>query len=353
MDKNAEIKRDSIGYWPHSKKSGCLWYRVNQPLDALKKDGVKTHAIQINTTMDDDFKSAQFYGATNVSLGKVYESFKQSGIKIVYDIDDALEWIETSNPFYFNVVKDLGSHREALQYADEVTVSTPSLIPYLKGRYQGKITVVPNCYTPSEWTYPRPQREGIRIGFAGSATHVQDLLMIVPIIEKLQKTHPITFIIMGFGNADYGSWYKDFRYSAPSQAIKDLEALDLALSKIKFEWVSYIDFDIYPSTLINMALDIGLCPLKDTPFNRCRTACKAMEYTLSGALALASDVEPYRYDTSSVLVKDNQWEEVLTFYIENTEIRKDQQKNHLKWIQDNRNIENKSHLDLLKTIYIV
>jgi hypothetical protein len=344
MDKNA-----TIGFFGH-KPSGCMWYRIKQPMDMLERNGIKTVEVHLNEDVDDGFKSFQFYGATPFSMESVFKYMKENGKKIVYDMDDALDLVEVSNPFYYSVKKDKASQLLALQYADEVTVSTPKFIDYLKDKTKAKVTVIPNCYTPSEWMYPRPQREGIRIGYCGSSTHVQDLIDIIPIIGRLQKKYDVKFLIMGFGHADYQTWYKDFRYSAPEEANALLQELDKRLSTISFEWIPFVDYTMYPSTLINMSLDIGLCPLKDTPFNQHRSACKAMEYTLSGALALASDSISYREDQSSVLVKDNEWEEVIEYFIVHPDRRKATLDEHLEWVKVNRMID--TQLEPLKKIYL-
>lgn len=342
--------KNAIGYFRRDK-SGCWWYRTKQPMEMLNSKGLPTRIIELNQDVKvDDLAAFHFYGATSFSFWKVLKFLKEEGIKIVYDTDDALDYIDESNPFYYAVKKDVGSVNEIIDFADKITVSTPAMAEYMKQKSGKDSTVITNCFTPSEWTYPRPKREGIRIGFAGSATHVPDLIEIIPIIERLQQKYPITFIIMGFGQQDYDSWYKGFRYSAPQEASKYLAELDRRLSKIKFEWVPFIDFDKYPVSLINMSLDIGLCPLKETKFNKHRSACKAMEYTLAGALALASDTEPYRLDKSSILVKDDQWEDTLVHFIESPEGRAHEVKKHQDWIRENRNIE--SQFDLLKSVYL-
>ena len=325
-------------------------YRIKQPMEMLDRNGVKTHAIHLNEDVDniEDYKSFQFYGATPFSMERVFKYMKENGKKIVYDMDDALELIEPTNPFYYSVKKDKSSQLLALQYADHITVSTPEFIPYLKDKTTAPITVIPNCYVPSEWTYPRPKREGFRIGFSGSATHVEDLIDIIPVIRNLQSKYDIKFLIMGVGQSDYRSWYKDFRYSAPEEATKKLEELDRLLAGIQFEWIPYVDYTIYPSTLINMALDIGLCPLKDTPFNRHRSACKAMEYTLSGALALSSNVITYQNEPTSVLTKD--WETDIEYFINNPDRLKATRETHLDWIKENRDII--TQLEPLKKIYL-
>jgi len=337
-------------YFPH-KPSGCYWYRIKQPMETLNANGLTTQLVPVNSDTDDDFTAVQLYGASPFSIEKPLKYFKENGIKIVYDTDDALDLIDPSNINYYAVKKDAGFVNQILEYADEVTVSCPAMKEYMQGKYKGPITVVPNCYTPSEWTYPREKKEGIRIGFAGSATHVKDLIDIIPVIKRLKSRFPdIKFFIMGFGNPDYKAWYKDYRYKAPAEALKDLEQLDKNLNDLgEFFWVPFVDFSVYPQNLINLALDIGICPLKETPFDRCRTACKAMEYTLSGALAIASDTTPYREDKSSVRVINDSWEEVLEYYITHPNEREIDRLDHLKWIQEHR--INTSQLETLKRVY--
>lgn len=41
--------------------------------------------------------------------------------------------------------------------------------------------------------------------------------------------------------------------------------------------------------------DIGISPLEDTPFTRCKYFNKYLEYTLSGIVGIYSKVEPYTY----------------------------------------------------------
>ena len=338
-----------VGFFEH-QKSGCYLYRIKHPMDLFQGNGIQTSLIHLNEDMDDDIQTYQVYGASPFSMDKVLKWMKDEKRKIIYDSDDALDLIDLTNPFYYQVKKDLSSVTEKLSYADEVTCSTLEMAKYLREKTDKPITVIPNTYNAAEWTFPRPKREGLRIGFAGSPTHVQDLLIVLPAIKNLQKKYDFTFILFGFSKNDsYQEWFKAQRYSATEECLKDLIEFDKILSEIKFEWVPFVDYDLYPAVLTNMALDIGLCPLKDTPFNRCRSACKAMEYTLSGALALASDLPPYQEDKSSIRVKDVDWEDVIETMIKHPDVRDNFRKGFLNWIKENRNIS--TQLDTLKKVY--
>lgn len=338
-----------VAYFQH-QRSGCYWYRIKQKMDALQKAGIDTAEIKLEQDIDDDIQSIQLYGAYPYSLEKVLQAIKGT-IKIIYDMDDALHLVTPDNPFYYGVKKDLNSVTEILRYADEVTVSTPKMAEYAATLYSGKITILPNTYNPQEWDYPRVKREGIRIGFAGGAPHVSDLLEVIPAIRELQDTCNVKFLIMGFGETDYRTWYKHYRYIASDEALKDLLDLDKLLADIVFEWVPFVDFTIYPQVLNNMALDIGICPLKDTPFNQCRSAIKAMEYNLSGAIALASNVGAYADEPTSTLVHRKEWLTELQSIIMNKDKYKETQQLQLQWLKDNREIS--TQIELLKSIYVV
>ena len=349
MDKNAK----KVGYFEH-QPSGCFWYRTKHPMDALSRHGIKADIVKIDQDVDFyNIMSFQLYGIYPFSFNKVLNFLKEEGKKIIYDTDDALDLIQVTNPFYFSVKKDANSAREILQYVDHITVSTKPMLEYIRQKTDKPITILPNCFDSSEWNFNRPEKNEIRIGFAGSTTHVEDLIDIIPIIEKLQAKYHIKFYIMGFGKSNYEQWINSFRFASTQEGLIHLEKLTENLKKIKFEWVEFVNYDKYPELLVNMALDIGICPLKDNPFNNCRSASKAMEYTLSGALALASDTIPYRAEPTSILVKDNEWEEKLEYYITHSEERAKKYREHLNWIKENRDIDSPAIISLLKSIYEV
>ena len=335
-----------IGFF-ENQPSGCYLYRIKHPMDLLNVNGVKTIGIRVNQDVDDSINSFLMYGAYPFSFEKPLKWMKEEKKKIILDMDDALGLVDETNPFFYQVKKDLGSHNELISYADHITVSTEAMAEYARTKSDKPITVIPNCYFPSEWAYPHPTHEGLRIGFAGSSTHVSDLIPVLPTIKKLQDKYHFKFVLFGFGKGTYEQWFKDQRYVATESAVKDLNIFNELMSTIDYEWVPFTDYVNYPKTLISLGLDIGLCPLKDTPFNNCRSASKAMEYTLAGALSISSNTKPYQDDPTSILVND--WESTLEFYITNPIERKAKLQQHLNWIKENRNIS--TQLETLKKVY--
>ena len=135
-------------------------YRILHPMNALGSVGVPTKIISINEDIDDkdmdSITAFQFYGAVPFSLTKVLRYMKENNKKIIYDADDALTLTDKTNPWYFDVMRDLGPMREALAFADKVTVSTQEIANYIKPQTEAPITIIPNCYVESEWTFSRP-----------------------------------------------------------------------------------------------------------------------------------------------------------------------------------------------------
>ncbi len=342
-----------VAYFKH-KPSGCAWYRIQHPMEALQKHGVETQMVGLNVDIEiDDIEYFQVYGIYPFSFDHALRTLKDMGKKIVYDLDDALDLVEPTNPFYHSVMRDAGSQREIFKYADHITVATPALADYARTKTTAPITVIPNCYDAQEWTYPRPKRDGIRIGFAGSTTHIEDLLLVLPAIANLQKKYnEVKFLIMGFSDQDYPTWLKQTKYAATPEGLKAIEQFETYMKDIEFEWVPFVDFLQFPSTLINLSLDIGLCPVTNSAFNRARSASKAMEYTLAGALAVASNIETYKADYTSILVNDDEWEFALEDLINNPELIKYDHQLHLEWLQQNRNIDSPHNIDILKGVYL-
>lgn len=101
--------------------------------------------------------------------------------------------------------------------------------------------------------------------------------------------------------------------------------------------------------------DIGVSPLEENSFTRCKYYNKYLEYTLSGIVGIYSKVEPYTYvvqDGINGFLSENNdkaWEEKLTEAIENVELRYECAKNaqnHVREKFDEETIINKLFSDI-------
>ena len=110
--------------------------------------------------------------------------------------------------------------------------------------------------------------------------------------------------------------------------------------------VSYIKgmpLNEYRRYMEEQKFDIGISPLENNEFSKCKYFNKYLEYTLSGAAGVYSNVEPYTYvvkDGYNGLLADNttdSWAQKLSLLIKNSEIRISCAKNAAKHVMENFN----------------
>lgn len=77
--------------------------------------------------------------------------------------------------------------------------------------------------------------------------------------------------------------------------------------------------------LHDLQWDIGLAPLEDNEFNRCRSPIKFLEYTACGVATVASDVGVYRSvigHQMGLLVADDEWVPSVRLAVTNPALRR-------------------------------
>jgi glycosyltransferase involved in cell wall biosynthesis/SAM-dependent methyltransferase len=154
---------------------------------------------------------------------------------------------------------------ECLRMASLVTVSTEPLAEVFRP-HNPNVAVLPNCIHEDMLTIQRPRNEQVTVGWAGGATHLQDIALIQePLTTILDKTPAgLHFLGMDYrslfaGRGRWTGWQPDI-----------------------WDYYQAVDFDI------------ALCPLEPTAFNACRTPIKALEMAALGIPVVASDTLPYR-----------------------------------------------------------
>lgn len=165
------------------------------------------------------------------------------------------------------------AYERLMQAADGLIVTGPGLAELLRPQAEN-ITIVPNYLptAPPEFKQ-RPDSEGgaVRFGWAGSIGHVADILSLKRIIEQVLIDFPdSTFCLMG-------------NTSLPGE---------LGLPQARVNFTPWGDMDAYYRFLDD--LDVGLAPLLDTDYNRCRSDVKALELAGRSVTPILPDSLPYR-----------------------------------------------------------
>jgi len=247
------------------------------------------------------------------------------GKKIVIEQDDRIE-VEDSNPH--KKQHDLSSAtaiiKKMMSFADMVTTSTPKLASELKS-YNQNVVVLPNYLDLDFWDNKIKlvnTSDQIRIGWAGSITHIEDIKLILPAAKRIQHEFPqVRFIFMG-----------DPRIS------EHLEGL-------KAEVQIGVKFPMYPDKLNSLRLDFALAPLRNSKFNECKSNIKFLEYAIHKIPGIYSPTV-YNYSvqdgkTGLIANTDEQWYLNMRNLIVSKNLREDIKSLAYSYVRSEFNLKNK------------
>lgn len=215
---------------------------------------------------------------------RVFRKAKKEGVKVVFECDDLIEWVPKDHYAH----KDMSLERTiqvywALRQADAVTVTNHELKRYYDRVRIGKrkCDVLPNYVDLSTWSKPHNPNTSryLRVGYAGGLSHVKDLELILPMLEKVLSEDNRKFINVSAGGDTFDDPIKQALY--PVDMFK-------GLPQGKKDFVEGVDMYAWPQLLNSLRLDIGLAPLLDNKFTRCKTPIKYMEYAINRVPAVHS-----------------------------------------------------------------
>lgn len=199
---------------------------------------------------------------------------KRLGLATVYEISDNFLAVPPScahvtssikTPIAVSTIFQLIQLSEAIQGVSSILMDRFSFLHAHPMVFENHLMHVP------ELTGTTPKN--ITIGWAGSTGHTDDLKWIAPLIKDICRSHPeVHFSFMG-GRQQYdevfGSMANEQFLYTPGGGLSD--------------YFSFLE-----------GLDIGLAPLRATPFNAGRSDVKFIEYASRGVVPVLSDFGPYQ-----------------------------------------------------------
>ena len=158
--------------------------------------------------------------------------------------------------------------------SDVVTTTTDYLAKDIKRRLKRNkvkkdVVVLPNYLDMEIWDLPilRNYSDEVRIVWAGSDSHRNDLEFLAPIMKRVAKKYPqVKFILCGY------------------------PTMGKLFDGVPLENVGGVSFGVWPSLLHSFRADIAVAPLLDTEFNRCKSNLKYLEYGVCALPGVYSDV---------------------------------------------------------------
>ena len=323
-------------------QSGCYKWRGAIPAKYLRRRG---HGVQV---FSPDAKGCEapdvmvFYRAHYPEAVRILEWCKKNAIRVIFDTDDALDLVPPENLNYAAVQSRLELYQRLMQAADVVTTTTQTLAAHLR-RSNPNVVVVPNSIDPEEWSL-RPRGGCARIGWSGSPTHFADLAVALDAIRELQRRNPFLLVLQGICveptlDELYGVLLarhgKNFWEAPLGRSIKHFMS---KLEGIRYEFHPNVPIEEHASKVCELALDVGIAPLTDDPFNRSKSCIKYYEYAMSGAVTVASRVLPYSAEVP-ITAKNNResWKQALTLVLDSD--REKMWREQREWVLEHRNIE--------------
>jgi len=229
--------------------------------------------------------------------------FRARGVPVIYHLDDDLLDIPESlgpdiqerhgNP------QTVACRRELLQNSDFIYASTAHLSELLQARLPAQ-RIVHGIYAPYLGgelpPLPASQRRCPVIGYMGSRGHQGDLDLAVQALSRLLEERS-DLIFEVFGTIRLPSTLLRF-----GRRVRHIEVKK-----------TYMDFLL---TLAGLGWDVGLAPLADTPFNRCKAPTKYIEYSACNIPVVASNMSVYSQvmpEGGGELATDDWYERISRF----------------------------------------
>lgn len=290
-----------------SKISGCGWHRVLLPLAYLPDSFNHVCNIVTEEILKERNFDIMLYNRFS-PYDEDWNTAKQSGMKIVMDLDD--DWdLPFNHPIYHFYEK----HRERvlsnIANADMVTCTNQRLADKISKLHKN-VVILPNCIPLGEHQYTehREPSDKVRIFWAGGSTHQADIKIISNPIKRLNVYNNIEMVLGGYTDTD-------------------------ELSKCVWDQIAHLftHGGRLPNRKLNGVLpneymahyehaDIMLIPLEESNWHACKSNLKILEAASKRIPCIVSNVEPYSIDKEApVLFVNNQrdWIKHITFLINN------------------------------------
>ena len=272
----------------YDNMNACPFIRIHTPFSELSKNGnyhFFVYGKEIMPRLDtDNMINNHIFDViviqrVNPYSTKILKQAKKHNIKVIYETDDDFLDINPSNPSYTYISDNFDKIQKLVKNADQITVSTNELKNRLDKLNIENVEVIKNYHVNSS-LHMKPfefrGNEVIKIGYFGTITHQGDLELIHNVILRLKdifskKGIKVIFEMAGAAIVKDSDWIN----------VVKLPYYPMSANTF-YEWLSK-----------NSDWDIGVVPLLNTEFNKCKSELKYIEFSALGIPVVASDISVY------------------------------------------------------------
>lgn len=249
-----------------------------------------------------------------------------SGKPVIYELDDWFLGMPESHK-QFVLFEPCFPHVEwMLKNASLVVVPTITLAEKVK-LYNSRCFIFENAISRQRWIEPIPKNgEQVIIGIAGTATREREVRMINEALMRIHNDYAGRVQFVMWGSCPPGLKGK--------QDVREIE--------------QYVSYARYYKKLASLRIDIGLAPLATGAFSECKSDLKWIDYSLTGACAVVSDVGSYTWlgnkDMASVVPNDTEsWYQAIAKLIEDPSLRQRHHAASAEYVRSQRQLEHTVH----------
>lgn len=222
-----------------------------------------------------EFHAAVFLRSNTPADFAVFWRAKKEGCLTVYDTDDNLLLLhqmipDSDNPWrrHFDLVRPL--IRTMVREADLVRLYCLTAVPSFLS-LNSNVVVIPPYHEVTDPCMPERGKRPVVVGHFGTPYKDGEFSSLVPAIERLlDERAPLRFEFFGF-------------VPEALAGREDITRLECEPS-----------YGTFREKLLKRRWNIGLAPLRDLEFNRCKNDTKFREYAASSIAGIYSDMPVYR-----------------------------------------------------------
>lgn len=249
---------------------GVHWYRQAEPLRVAAQAGIRTGVgNRLDNEVCESFDTILVHMLWDPTNSNAWEKLaRQECHRLIFDIDDVMwdpDWQPFANHYTPAVLAQVWTN---IKLAHIITTPSP-VIAEKVAKVNPNVWVCPN--TVPAWLLdhrmpPRPTNGTVRrlVGYQGSPSHAGDWSMDL-------LTNLVAFL------RDNPTW--GMHFWGPKEPPEGWPAHHVGYTP----WQESV-----PAYYRTLSMDIGIGPLKNTPFNRGKSGLRAIEYAALGIPAIVS-----------------------------------------------------------------
>ena len=220
--------------------------------------------------------------------------------RVILDVDDALHIPDKeSSRLIPRLLRDRGKFGRMAASYTSVVCGNAYLADFYR-RHQAKVQIIPTVVDAERYAKFVPvDGEVTRIGWIGTPLNKHHLQFLYPVLSALASERRFELVIVGLN-----------------------EPLDWDLPGIR-----YMQWNLAEEIQFFAHFDIGIMPLRDSPFARGKCAFKLIQYMAAGLPVIASPVgancEVVEHGRNGLLASSQEdWHSMLRLLIDNPDLRR-------------------------------